>query len=340
MPDDLTADDKLLFAKTVEYQNKEWLSWKNNSIDDFTSIFYAALYKNEVDDFGGVCLKSESAAQCIKDGKKIQLTGSSYDSFVQHLVEADKKRIDLSTYEESRLTGPNGGHWDLWRETAGKNETLIHLDNAFYGRNPVADVKLYGIVGIDFGTTSTVVTFQNGTDSISPMRIGCGDYKKDVAAADYENSTVMEFIDIDRFCSCYNSSGFRPETEWNDLTISHTAADNLSKLESGSKYYAWFSEHKQWAGYKNKKVIIKDKRNKEIELPPFADISVDNLNPIELYAYMLGLFINNMYSGIYINYILSFPVTYERGIRQQILNSFSKGLKKLCPSLSRITRKS
>ncbi|MBO5104775.1 MAG: hypothetical protein J6B74_06930 [Ruminococcus sp.] len=38
-----------------------------------------------------------------------------------------------------------------------------------------------------------------------------------------------------------------------------------------------------------------------------------------------------MYNGIYINYIMSFPVTYERKIRMKISESFEKGLKKSLP---------
>lgn len=42
-------------------------------------------------------------------------------------------------------------------------------------------------------------------------------------------------------------------------------------------------------------------------------------DPIEIYAYYIGLYINNMFdsNGIYLNYILSFPVTYEKAIRDK-----------------------
>ncbi|MDE5834025.1 MAG: hypothetical protein K2H26_00735, partial [Ruminococcus sp.] len=176
-----------------------------------------------------------------------------------------------------------------------------------------------------------VVTVQDGTEMILPMRIGCGDYKKDVSASDYENPTVMEFINLERFMERYNSSKSRPETEWCDLTISHTASESLNTPKSGNEYYAWFSDLKQWASDKNRKIIIKDKQGKEVELPPFVDVNDADFNPIEYYAYLLGLFINNMYNGIYVNYILSFPVTYERKIRQKIAGSFSDGLLKSLP---------
>lgn len=331
MPADLSDSEKKLFQLLVTYQNKNWLIWNSNTVEKFDDSFYTALEKDEVADFGTLCFQKSSIAQYIKDGKPIHLSEEGTKEFVQRLVNVDTVRVALSPYEESRLTDPNGGHWDLWSEKAGKNETLIKLDTAFYGRNPLADVRMDGIVGIDFGTKSTVVTVQDGNDTIVPMRVGCGDYKKDIAVSDYENPTVMELIDLQNFLNLYHSSESRPETKWGDLTISHTAAESMKTPKSGNEYYAWFSDLKQWASDKNRKIIIKDKKGKEWELCPFADINDADLNPIEYYAYLLGIFINNMYNGIYLHYLLSFPVTYERKIRQKIADSFEKGLKKSLP---------
>lgn len=331
MPSDLNESEKKLFQLLVTYENKYWLLWNNNTIKEFNDNFYNALCEDEVESFGTLCFQKSTIAQYIKDGKPIHLSEEGTKEFVQRLVNVDTVRVALSPYEESRLTDPNGGHWDLWSEKAGKNETLIKLDTAFYGRNPLADVRMDGIVGIDFGTKSTVVTVQDGNDTIVPMRVGCGDYKKDVAVSDYENPTVMELIDLQNFLDRYHSSESRPETEWVDLTISHTAAESMKSPKFGNQCYAWFSDLKQWASDKNRKIIIKDKKGKEWELCPFADINDADLNPIEYYAYLLGIFINNMYNGIYLHYLLSFPVTYERKIRQKIADSFEKGLKKSLP---------
>lgn len=178
MPSDLSDSEKKLFQLLVTYQKKSWLLWNSNTVEKFDSSFYTALEKDEVEDFGTLCFQKSTIAQYIKDGKPIHLSEEGTKEFVQRLVNVDTVRVALSPYEESRLTDPNGGHWDLWSEKAGKNETLIKLDTAFYGRNPLADVRIDGIVGIDFGTKSTVVTVQDGNDTIVPMRVGCGDYKK------------------------------------------------------------------------------------------------------------------------------------------------------------------
>ena len=52
---------------------------------------------------------------------------------------------------------------------------------------------------------------------------------------------------------------------------------------------------------------------------------------MELYAYYLGLYINNMRNGIFMDYVMSFPVTYEKEVKKKIIRSFEKGLKKSLP---------
>jgi len=46
---------------------------------------------------------------------------------------------------------------------------------------------------------------------------------------------------------------------------------------------------------------------------------------------MLTIYINNQNNGIYLNYILSFPVTYEVAIREKIIENFKIGIKKSLP---------
>lgn len=331
MPEGLSDSQKELFKLMVHFNKKNSLQWNNDSIAGFSDNFYNALKENKIDDFKDVLFKFESFEKIIKDGVAQNLTGESYETFVKTMTHSDTVRANITPYETARLTDVNSGHWELWNREPEENEIKINLENTFYGRNPLADVRRNGIVGIDFGTKSTVVTYQNGSDTTVPMRIGGGDYSKDISANDYENPTVMEFINLSRFLERYNEKAGRPRTEWADMTISHTASELLNSPESAENYYAWFSDLKQWASDKNRKMTLKDKNGLEKEMPPFIDISSDELNPIELYAYMLGLFINNMYNGIYINYIMSFPVTYERKIRMKISESFEKGLKKSLP---------
>ena len=80
-----------------------------------------------------------------------------------------------------------------------------------------------------------------------------------------------------------------------------------------------------------KAIRIRDRKNNDYLLKAFRELTNEDLNPIELYAYYLGLYINNMRNGIFLNYYLSFPVTYEFAVREKIAESFERGIKKALP---------
>ncbi len=92
---------------------------------------------------------------------------------------------------------------------------------------------------------------------------------------------------------------FRPKTKWDDLTISHTAYENL-KNSSSDRFNGYLTELKQWAGDRNRKLKIEDFQGNIYELKEFEKLEDEDLNPIELYAYYLGLYINNQIATIYI----------------------------------------
>lgn len=246
------------------------------------------------------------------------------------LLNSDKLRADIDSYDEKILEDPNRGHWEIW-ETKSNDTIIFSLSEGLVARNPEKDIKTGGVVGIDFGTKSTVVVYQEDGEHTLPMRIGIGQYSKKIEGKHYENPTVMEFRDIENFVESYNKQKGRPYTSWDDLTISYSAFNSFINSPSNN-YYSFFSELKQWTGDKTKKIRLKDQNDFVIDLPSFLEISDNNfINPIEIYAYYIGLFINNHRKGIYLDYILSFPVTYEKEIREKIRLSFEKGLKKSLP---------
>lgn len=250
-------------------------------------------------------------------------------------LKCDKYRANMREYDLKCLEDPNMGHWELWETNNIPGMTLLAADNSVYARNPVADIRQDSVVGIDFGTKSTVVVYQDGSGNIKPMPIGCGDTRKELTTQDFENPTVMQFIDFKSFMKSYNDKMGRPYTRWRDITVSHAASESMKDTAIRSdEYYSYMYDLKQWAGEGNQKKVIHDKSGKDILLNEYENI-VDkkegSIDPIEIYAYYIGLYINNMNNGIYLDYILSFPVTYEKKIRDAILKSFSAGLKKSLP---------
>ena len=254
------------------------------------------------------------------------------DDLQASLLACDKMRFDLTEYDKMLLEDPNRGSWELWDAVIKQERMLPTASRSFYARDPRRDIVDGGVVGIDFGTKSTVVMTQDDSDAIEPVRIGIGNVQAEPKIKDYENPTVMEFIDIASFEKAYQQSGGRPLTHWEDATSSHTAFDDWKNNKSSGNYFSFFAELKQWAGDPERRVRIRDTKGKEIDLPPYAELPENSFDPIELYAYYIGLYINNQYTKrIYMEYLLSFPVTYTLEVRNRILKSFRKGIMRSLP---------
>ena len=266
----------------------------------------------------------------FEDGK-LKLPLNFIDEYLEKLKNIEKTRLDEKEYDDKIFTDYQKGNWDIFsdsKEDIEKRELIkIAANEKYYERDPKNDIKDGGIVAIDFGTKSTVVAIQTQNENTSLVRIAGGSYKKNVEKSQFENPTIMEFTDITSFEKAYSESKGRPFTNWDDLKISYAAN---SSFIGGSKFI--LEGLKQWAGNKDEKLIIYDKKSKRIDLKPFIDVE-DEFDPIEYYAYYIGSYINNMFTGnIFTKYLLSFPIKYENEIREKILKSFEKGIKKSLPT--------
>ena len=357
-------ENELGIEKEVIYLDKNSYYYKNGEIEEVygnspaekKSIYYykngdieERIYQNGILNgksilkFSNGDIEERNYKNGILDGKAISKTNNKEKEYVynngikeempllKYYLSIDKERINIDDYQENILLDPNVGHWDLKEQD--KKELKEILGKNVYKRNPKDDVNQGGIVAIDFGTKSTVVVYQKDSENILPMRISGDKLNREVRNTDYENPTVIEFRDIDKFLKDYNAKVGRPDTKWEDITISHTAFGNLTEVSS--EYFdSIISDIKQWTASKNQKIILVDRKGKEILLPPYLELkekSKDYIDPVELYAYYIGSYINNMINGIYLEYYLSFPVTYEKAIRERILKSFEKGIQKSLP---------
>ena len=257
---------------------------------------------------------------------------SEYLSLRKNLLECDYLRANLEPYADTALSDINKGHWELFEAPeADIIKVPITKDQVWTARPPQLDVVANGTCAIDFGTKSSVVVCR-GEDGARLLRIGTGDFSKDVKDKDYENPTVVELRDLDSFITAYRNRSGRPFTKWEDVTVAHQAEQALLQQDvDSSVYYAVFSELKQWAHEKDRRLLLKDRKGKVWKLKPYLELTDDDLDPIEIYAYYLGLYINNMRHGIYLDYILSFPVNYDLAVRTKLLQSFERGLKKSLP---------
>ena len=338
------------------YQNGDIEEVYNTSLEKNKSIYYfkngdieERIYQNgilngkSIFKFSNGGIEERTYKRGILEGKAIYKTENREREYfytngvreeipiLKYYLSIDKKRINIDDYQETMLVDPNIGHWDLKEED--KNELKEMLGKNVYKRDPKKDINQDGIVAIDFGTKSTVVVYQKDSENILPMRISGDKLNREVRNTDYENPTVIEFRDIEKFLKDYKAKVGRPDTKWEDITVSHTAFGNLTEVSS--EYFdSIISDIKQWTASKNQSTVIVDRKGKEILLSPYLELkekSKEYLDPVELYAYYIGSYINNMINGVYLEYYLSFPVTYEKAIRERILKSFEKGIQKSLP---------
>ena len=307
--------------------------YKNGILDGESTITFKKDESSEIREYKKGVLQGEAIFKKDNQVKKYYYTNGLREEMpvLKYYLSIDRERINIDDYDEERLWDINLGHWDLKEED--KEELKEILGKKVYERDPKEDVHQGGIVGIDFGTKSTVVVYQKNNTNIMPMRISGGILNKEVVDADYENPTVIEFRNIKNFLEKYNEKDGRPNTRWEDVMVSHTAFTNLT--EGPSEYFSSIiSDIKQWTIKENEKLELKDRTETEYTLPSYLDLDENDENyidPVELYAYYIGSYINTMTNGIYLEYLLSFPVTYEKAIREKILKSFERGIKKSLP---------
>jgi hypothetical protein len=261
-------------------------------------------------------------------GSPDNAAGFDESQYIQELLDCDKKRCGLASYQREMLYDIKAGHWDVFEKGSSgsaQNEGLI-------ARDPRLDIKKNGVIGIDFGTKSTVVVKQEGSNEIRPIRIGSLSLKAEVSERDYENPTIISCMDIKHFLEDYNTKAGRPETSCNDFFVSYNAYNEYVNCPT-ENFYAYYSELKQWANKEKKDAVVQDTQERmKYYLSEECSIENAHINPIEIYAYYIGMYINNMRNGIYLKYIMSFPVKYSKATKELIRKSFEKGLRKSLPN--------
>ncbi len=119
---------------------------------------------------------------------------------------------------------------NLSKDPNGKEEN-------FYARSSLKDLHKTGIVTIDFGTKSTTAIYIGEGGKYRLLSIG-GDVDA-VGLEKYENPTIVEFRNKEKFLKDYNALDHRHFTEENDIKVAHEAQKNLSSTQ-GNHLYRFF----------------------------------------------------------------------------------------------------
>lgn len=254
--------------------------------------------------------------------------------------EIDTRSAKLPPLEAADFTDPNKGLWEFWGMDAKGLEAL-----GLRARNPADDVQ-QGMVAIDFGTSSTVVAYEeNGVGKL--LRIGVTDFWEKEKSPHYENPTVLELVDFQKLLKPWRSQAYRPGVAWDDVRCSHEALHNFRNNQTNPEVVASIlTKIKQWAlreGDGTRVRLTDQTYRTEHELAPLTlrqpvkgrplEVSeTDPFDPVELYAWFLGLTINWRRRGIFLRYYMTFPVDYPREVKDKILASFRRGLQRSLPA--------
>lgn len=257
-----------------------------------------------------------------------------------HYADLDYTPCRLPKLDKAQLSDPEKGLWELWGTDPA---TLKQFD--MVARDPGRDVQQRA-VAIDFGTSSTVVAMDTPSGARELLRIGVRDFFQAVQAQDFENPTVLECVDYPAFAQEWGCTAYRPALDWDWMRAAHEARENFRNNPGDTQILSSFLPLlKQWAlrtSEQRQRLTDQQTPGHEMELTahaernpvrgqPLAVAAEDVFDPIELYAWYLGMAINWRGRGLFLKYYLSFPVKYPSEVKTRILASFRRGLQRSLP---------
>ncbi len=285
----------------------------------------------------------------------LNFLNSSADSVFpsRELLDSDYRRVKLPVMPESKLKASSEGLSELfWNDSNRPDEKYyfpLQTDVECVARDPWELVRKNSSVAIDFGTSSTVVAVKNEHSHVDVVRMGSFDKtveQSQLGASQYENPTVLNFIDFNAFMKAWTDVPYRPDTDYCSLQFSHDARAQLK-----DRPRSCMTSIKTWCRSDNEDLHVRlsDEQNFDFEiehqkLSEDTDIAamVDafrdrGFDPVEVYAYLLGCSINNQSlnnGSIFLNYYMTFPVKFDISTKARIMEGFRRGLaRSLPPSL-------
>lgn len=262
--------------------------------------------------------------------KPKKLTEAQYKKLKECYREADFLRLGSEYYRLSEGTFDDGQCWDVFEN--GQSDTnktyCIFPDGEWLSaKAPSKNIVGGGWASIDFGTKNTVVVIsEQTTGSFYTLKS-----KKEHTEGNSLHPTVLKFCNLEKFLEVYESKIGRPETSWKTVSIDDSAHEG----GSSDSALGIFRSLKQWMMDSDSRDAVlrqKDAPDKPIILNEYGS-DRNSTDPIELYAYYLGLYINNNKdTKIFMKYRLSFSATCPKQIQDKMKESFRRGLTKSLPA--------
>lgn len=268
--------------------------------------------------------------QDLSQYRKTILTKEQYSKLKETWRRSDFMRLGSKYYQLSEGVFHDARCWETFEKAQPDNNKIccVFPDGEWLdARETAGNIVKGGLVSIDFGTKSTVVVISDkSTGSFYTLKS-----RKEHSEGNSLHPTVLKFCSLEKFAEAYESEAGRPDTCWETVSIDDSAH------EGGSPDSALgiFRGLKQWMidSRSNSTVLRqKDAPDKPIILNEYVS-DENSIDPIELYAYYIGLYINNNQENrIFMRYRLSFSATCTEQIRNKMRESFRRGLTKSLPA--------
>lgn len=266
----------------------------------------------------------------------------------RHLFPPDYSEFDYQMVRLPKVSNSNA-ELALWEFHNVRTQKIADIPDEqiakFYakGRDPALDLKDCN-VAIDFGTSSTVVAYEEA-DRHKLLRIGMLDFWQPEKPEHFENPTVLEFLDVLGMLETWRRDAYRPFVDWDEVRCAHTALASLrdnnadpkvvASILPKLKHWALNERHRPRRQFTDQKGITQTLPHLTARMPVKGQLLKvtpdDPLDPIELYAWYLGLTINWRGRGIFLRYYMTFPVAYPTEVKDKILASFRRGLLRSLP---------
>ncbi|KYG04072.1 hypothetical protein BE21_48650 [Sorangium cellulosum] len=210
-------------------------------------------------------------------------------------------------------------------------------------RDPRLDVRA-DWVAVDVGAASTVVAVRGERGGAEFVRIGADGPVR--VSADNENPSEVAFEALARTTKAWRDRVILPLTRWGDVLVGHAARDMRLRPGEGA--------HERAAASLPALALLRERteRGEPFRLrgrsdpdttealkkpaPPFIDEegigAHDPFDPLELYAYYVGLHLNQRSRGISTRYAITMPTGWSPERRASVLIAFRRGLFRSLPA--------
>jgi hypothetical protein len=220
-------------------------------------------------------------------------------------------------------------------------------------RDPKLDV-LKAVCAIDVGACTTVVALRSERSQPEIVRVGPASNVS--VPADYESPTELSFTNLARTVKAWRDRVILPLTRWEDATVGATAKSARLRpgADQGQRAAATVSmlpllrerieraDAARAAGAEVPQFRLRGAEDPDTaELlrkpaPPIIDEdgigAHDPFDPLELYAYQIGLTVNQRSRGIVLRYSVAMPTGWSPERRKSVLIAFRRGIYRSLPA--------